>query len=97
MGPGRVHFFFLLHASFRKVQIALFDIWKRTEDIFFNHWHDMFQAWYNDTYNTFLILKHLLKFSNCVQTFSFSLDVLLFIFVVKGFHAHLQFLHELLF
>ena len=40
VGPSGVHFFLLLHTCLRKVQIALLDIGKRSENILFNHLHD---------------------------------------------------------
>ena len=96
MGPRRVHLFFLINTGFSKIQVAFFDVWKWTEDVFLNHLHDLVQVRNDHTDDVFLVLKHLLELSNRVESLRLALHVLLLVFVVVGLHAHLQLFNELL-
>ena len=70
MGPRRVHLFFLINTGFSKIQVAFFDVWKWTEDVFLNHLHDLIKVWNNDAHDIFLVLKHLLELLNGVKSLS---------------------------
>jgi len=74
MGPRGVHFFFLVNSSFCEVQIALFDVWKRTEDVLFNHLHDLVEVGDDNADHVFLVLEHLLQLSDSVKTFSLQVS-----------------------
>ena len=56
VGPGWVHFFLLVDTRFRKVQIALLDVGKRSENVLFNHLHDLVQIWNDHRHYVFLVL-----------------------------------------
>jgi hypothetical protein len=52
----------LLNTSLREGQVASFEIWKRSENIFLYHSHNIIKVWNNETNDCFLILEHLLDF-----------------------------------
>ena len=74
MGPCGVHFFFLVNTSLCKVQIALFDVRERTEDVFFDHLHDLIKVGDYYANHVFLVLEHLLQLSDGVQAFSLQIS-----------------------
>ena len=55
VGPSGVHFFLLLNTSLCEVQIAFLDIGKRTENVLFNHLHDLVQVGDDHANDTFLV------------------------------------------
>ena len=48
MGPGRVDVFFLFDTSLSEVEIAAFDVGKRSEDVLLDHSHDLIQLRHNE-------------------------------------------------
>ena len=97
MGPGRVHFLLLVDTGLSKSQIALFHVWKGSENVLLNHVHHFVKIWDDVAADVFLVLQNHLKVLNCIQTLCLSFDIFLLIFVIKGAFAKLNFLEEGLF
>ena len=54
--PWWFNLFFLLDTSFRKGQVTSFEIWKRSENVFLNHSHDIIKVRNDQWHHCFLIL-----------------------------------------
>ena len=70
MGPRWVHLFLLVDTGLCEVQVAFLDVWQGTEDVLFNHLHDLVEVRDDHAHNRFLVLQHLLHISDCVETLS---------------------------
>ena len=64
--PCWIHFLLLVDACLRIVQIALFDVWQRPENVLLNHLHDFVEVGDDDAQHSFLVLKHSLELSDRV-------------------------------
>ena len=70
VGPGGVHLLFLIDTRFSEVQIALLDVGKGAENVLLNHLHHLVQVGNNHAHHVFLVLKHLLELSDCIEALS---------------------------
>ena len=56
MGPGGIHLLLLVNTSLRKVQIALFDVGKGSENVLLNHLHHFVEVGDDHANYIFLVL-----------------------------------------
>ncbi len=73
VGPSRVHLFFLVNTCLCKVQIAFLHIGQGSEDVFFNHLHNLVQVGDNHRDYVFLVCEHLLELLDCVKALSLKI------------------------
>jgi hypothetical protein len=95
--PCWINLVLLLNSGLGELQVRLLNIWEWSENVFFNHGHDIVKMWDYQAYHCFLILQQLLDFINCIKTFGLALDILGLIFVVVVLLANEQLLLEALF
>ena len=94
--PCWINFIFLFNTSLRELQVRFLDIWKWPKDIFLDHGHDIIKMRNDQANHWFLVLKQLLNFINCIQSFSFAFHIFWLVFVVIGLLADQELLLETL-
>ena len=94
--PCWINFIFLFDTSLRELQVRFLDIWKWPKDIFLDHGHDIIKMRNDQANHWFLVLKQLLNFINCIQSFSFAFHIFWLVFVVIGLLADQELLLETL-
>jgi hypothetical protein len=69
MGPGWVHLLLLVDTSLSHTESVLLDIWEGSENVLFNHGHDLVKVRNDESSDILLVLQHLLQLLDRVQSF----------------------------
>ena len=64
MRPSWINLILSLNTSLRELEIGLFHIWQRSEDVLLDHGHYVIQVWNDQIDNCLLVLQVLLNFIN---------------------------------
>ena len=70
VGPCGVHLFFLVNTCLCEVKIAFLHVGQGSEDVLFNHLHNLVQVGNNHRDHVFLVCEHLLELLDCVKALS---------------------------
>jgi len=91
VGPRRVHLLLLVNACLCEVQVALLDVWQRTENVLLNHLHHLVQVGDDNAHDVFLVREHLLQLLDRIESFSLHENVNGLKMVVGGRKRQLTF------
>ena len=94
MGPGGVNFLFLFYSSLIVGKVRFLDVGQGSENVSFDHLHNVVQVGHNQRGHNLLVLQVSLQFVDGVKSLGLSLDVLGLISVVEGLGANLELFDE---